>query len=191
MKKNNKIEKAVASHKKLVAEFEKNSVDVIIDIADAIIKTFKRGGVVYICGNGGSAADAQHIAAELVGRFECHRKPLPAVALTTDTSLLTSVANDYSFEDVFHRQVDAFVNKGDILWCISTSGKSTNVLAAAKKARKKGALVVAFTGEKDSPLERAANLCFCAGGDSAARNQEIHQLAYHIICGLVEDNLCK
>jgi D-sedoheptulose 7-phosphate isomerase len=191
MKKNKKIENIVASHKKLVAEFEKNSVDIIVTIANAITKAFKRGGTVYICGNGGSAADAQHIAAELVGRFECHRKPLPAVALTTDTSLLTSVANDYSFEDIFHRQVDAFVNKGDILWCISTSGKSPNILAAAKKGKKKGAVVVAFTGEKNSLLEKTANICFCAGGDCAARNQEIHQLAYHIICGLVEDDFYK
>ncbi len=189
MKKNRKIGQAIAAHKKAVAEFERNSVEVIVGIAEAITKTFKKGGTVYICGNGGSAADAQHIAAELVGRFELHREPLPAVALTTDTSLLTSVANDYSFEDIFHRQVDAFVNKGDILWCISTSGTSANVLAAAKAAKKKDALVIAFTGRRRSPLERTADLCFCAGDKSAARSQEIHQLAYHIICGLVEDCL--
>jgi D-sedoheptulose 7-phosphate isomerase len=193
MKKNikEKITKAVTSHKRVVDGLEKNSIDIIARIADAVAKSIKKGGAVYICGNGGSAADAQHIAAELVGRFEKNRRPLPAVALTTDTSLLTSVANDYSYDNIFVRQVSALVKKGDILWCISTSGSSPNILAAAKQAKIKNALVIAFTGKTNTPLEKIAELCFCAADDSAARSQEVHQLAYHIICGLVENYLCK
>ena len=193
MKKNafDKIQQAITEHKKLISHLEETGTEKLIEIAETITKSLKYGGSVYICGNGGSAADAQHIASELVGRFEMNRKALPAVALTTDTSLLTSVANDYDFKNIFARQVDSLVKQGDILWCISTSGKSANVLAAAKLARVKGAVVIAFTGSRKSPLEKASDICFCAGDDCTARAQEIHQLAYHIICGLIEQNLFK
>ncbi len=181
------ITETIETHKKLIAELEERGVETIAGIAEVIIKTLRRDGRVYICGNGGSAADAQHIAAELLGKFERHRRALPVVALTTNTSVLTSISNDYSFENVFVRQVEALVRKGDILWAISTSGSSENVIAAAKLAKEKGAGVVAFTGTADSRLEQIADVCFCANG-STARTQEIHQLAYHIICGLVERN---
>jgi D-sedoheptulose 7-phosphate isomerase len=180
------IETIIRTHKKMVAEFEADGLETIAAAADTITKVLKQGGRVYVCGNGGSAADAQHIAGELVGRFERERKGLPAIALTTDTSVITSISNDYGFENVFAKQVEALVKEGDILWAISTSGASANVIAAAELAKKKGACVLAFTGKSNSKLEQIADICVCANEKSTARSQEIHQLAYHIICGLVE-----
>ena len=179
------ITKTIETHKKMIAEFEATGVEAVIDAADTIIKALKQGGRLYICGNGGSAADAQHIASELVGRFQRERKALPVIALTTDTSAITSISNDYGYESVFARQVEALVKKDDILWAISTSGISPNVIAAAELAKEKGATVLAFTGRADSRLEKIADICFCAE-NSTPRSQEIHQLAYHIICELVE-----
>ena len=185
------VEAAIGVHKKMVAEFESGGTGTIAAAAEAIIKSLKQGGVVYICGNGGSAADAQHIAGELVGRFERERKGLAAIALTADTSVMTSISNDYGYENVFARQLEALVKKGDILWAISTSGSSANVVAAAEMAKKKGACVLAFTGRSESKLERIADICFCAADKSTARSQEIHQIAYHIICDIIEQNFCE
>ncbi len=185
------IIETIEIHKKMIAELQQNSIETIAAAAGAIIKAIKQNGTVYLCGNGGSAADAQHIAGELVGRFKRERKALPAVSLSTDTSILTSIANDYSYKNVFARQVEALVKEGDILWAFSTSGSSANVIAAAKLAKKKGACVLAFTGKTNSPLERIADICFCAANESTARGQEAHQLAYHIICDLVEQSFCE
>ncbi len=182
------LAEVIDAHRKTLAEFEAKSLDTIVAAAEAITKAIKQNGRLYICGNGGSAADAQHIAAELVGRFECERKGLPVIALTTDTSLITSVSNDYGYENIFARQVEALIKEGDILWAISASGASPNVIAAAQLAKGKGALILAFTGKADSELEQIADICFCANSQSAPRSQEIHQLAYHIICQLVEQN---
>ena len=173
-------------HKKGLADLEANYVEAIGQAAQLLIDCIGSGGCVYICGNGGSAADAQHIAAELVGRFVRERKGLPAVALTTDTSILTSVGNDYGFEQIFSRQVEALVNTGDVLWGFSTSGTSKNVLAAAKMAKEKGGFVLSFTGKKDSPLEKMSDVCICIEGPTATV-QEVHQVAYHIICDLAEE----
>lgn len=186
-----RITEAIETHKKMLAELQSMGMEVIASAVDAITKALQQKGRIYICGNGGSAADAQHIAAELVGRFERDRKALPAVALTTDTSLITSISNDDSFQNIFARQVEALVTGGDILWAISTSGTSANVIAAARLAKKKGACVLAFTGKANSELEQVADICLCAENESTARAQEIHQLAYHIICGLVEKNFCE
>ncbi len=183
------ITKAIETHKKMVAQLEPNGTKVLANAAKLIIKSLKQGGRVYICGNGGSASDAQHIAGELVGRFERQRKGLAAVALTTDTSVITSISNDYGYENVFARQIDALVQKGDVLWAISTSGASPNVIAAVKSAKKKNARVLAFTGIANSKLQHIADICFCANNKSTARSQEIHQLGYHIICDLVEKAL--
>ena len=172
-------------HKKVLADLEANCLEDIAIAAEMLIDCIRSGGCIYLCGNGGSAADAQHIAAELVGRFVRERKGLPAVALTTDTSNLTSIANDYGFEHVFRRQVEALVNEGDVLWAFSTSGTSKNVLAAAELAKEKGVAVLAFTGKKDSPLEKMADVCICVEGPTATV-QEIHQVAYHILCDLAE-----
>ena len=179
---------AIEIHQKMATELAEGGIEKIAGIAEAITKALEQGGTVYLCGNGGSAADAQHIAGELVGRFNRERKALAAVALSTDTSIITSIANDYDYEKVFARQAEALIRKGDILWAFSTSGSSANVIAAAKVAKEKGARVIAFTGRVNSRLEQMSDICFCAEAESTARSQEIHQLAYHIICDLVEQN---
>jgi D-sedoheptulose 7-phosphate isomerase len=183
------VKQAIQTHKRLVEQFEDAGIDVVVQMAEAIIGCFEKGRRVYLCGNGGSAADCQHIASELVGRFRRERTALPAVALSTDTSLLTSVGNDYGFEEVFRRQVEGLVEKGDILWALSTSGASANILAAARLAKEKGAKVLAFTGRSDSELERIAELCLCIDTPQTSSAQEIHQVAYHIICDLVDSRL--
>ena len=182
------IIETIETHKKMVAELQESGIETVVAAAEAITDSLKSNGRVYLCGNGGSAADAQHIAGELVGRFKRERKALAAVALTTDTSVITSISNDDSFEHTFVRQVEALVTEGDILWAISTSGTSANVIAAAELAKEKGACVLAFTGRSNSKLEQIADMCFCADDKSTARSQEIHQLAYHIICDLVEQS---
>ena len=157
----------IALHKRLLAQLEGRGLDATLAAAGLVIDCLKGGGRIYLCGNGGSAADAQHIAAELVGRFTRERKGLPAVALTTDTSILTSIGNDYGFEQVFARQVEALVRPGDILWAFSTSGASKNILAAAQKANALGAAILAFTGKPSSPLEAIADVCLCLDGPTA------------------------
>ena len=185
------IETVIQAHKKMIGHLQVGGIEPIAAAAQAIAHTFKQNGRVYICGNGGSAADAQHIASELVGRFQRERRALPAIALTTDTSAITSISNDYGYENVFVRQVEALVGQGDLLWVISTSGASPNVVAAARMAKKKGASVLAFTGKAGSLLQQTADICFCAEDESTARSQEIHQLAYHIICDVVERNFTE
>ena len=190
MKKNveQQIKAIIDRHKQMICELETGRLDVIANAAEILTTSIKNGGCVYICGNGGSAADAQHIAGELVGRFKRERKALPAVALTTDTSVITSISNDYSFDNIFTRQLEALVKSGDVLWAVSTSGCSANVVAAARLAKDKGAAVLAFTGRANSKLEQISDICFCAEDATTARSQEIHQLAYHIICDIVEQN---
>ena len=170
----------------MLTEFERNGIATVTAIAETIVDSLGSGGTVYVCGNGGSAADAQHVVGELVGRFQTERKALPAVALVTDGAVLTSIANDYGYERTFSRQVEGLVREGDIFWAFSTSGTSPNVVEAAKLAKVKKARVVAFTGRTDSTLEGLADICFCAADNATARCQEIHQLAYHLICDLVE-----
>ena len=182
------IQETLDAHKRMVDAFERAGTEAVVAAAEAIARALRRGGTLYLCGNGGSAADAQHIAGEFVGRFRAERKALPAVALSTDTSVLTCIANDYDYDAVFARQVEAYVKEGDILWGFSTSGTSANVLKAAEAARAKGARVIAFTGRPNSPLEALADICLCADAPLTARSQEIHQLAYHIICDLVEQS---
>jgi D-sedoheptulose 7-phosphate isomerase len=180
----------IQRHKKLLAEFEAQAQKVLPAAANLLIDCLEAGGCIFICGNGGSAADSQHIAAELVGRFRLERKALAAVALTTDTSILTAMANDYSFEQIFARQVEALAKEGDVLWAFSTSGTSKNVLAAAKLAKDKGLKILAFTGKSDTPLEKLADVCITLNGPTSTV-QEIHQLAYHILCDMVEARFAK
>jgi len=184
------IVEAIETHQRMIVDLRESGIEILAAAAEAIIKSLKQDGKVYLCGNGGSAADAQHIAGELVGRFERQRRALPAIALTTDTSVMTSIANDFGYENVFAKQVEALVREGDIFWALSTSGTSANVVEAAQLAKEKGACVVAFTGKTNSKLEQIADICFCADG-STARSQEIHQLGYHIICKLVEQCFCE
>ncbi len=155
-------------------------------IADRLIACFEAGGKVLILGNGGSAADAQHIAAELVGRFKRDRRALPAIALTTDTSILTAVANDIGAEQCFARQVEALVQTNDVVWALSVSGRSPNVLRGIEAARTRNAFRIAFTGLRGGALRELCDLCFVAEHESSDRVQEIHQLAYHLVCDRIE-----
>ncbi len=175
----------IADHLRLAARLEER-IDLLERFAAAIVQALESGRRVYLAGNGGSAADAQHIAAELVGRFMRERRALPATALTTDTSALTAIGNDYGFDAVFRRQVEALVEPGDVLWVLSTSGNSVNVLEAAAEAKRRGAVVLGFTGSTGGRLRPLCDLCLCVEHDASDRVQEIHQLAYHLICQRVE-----
>lgn len=146
------------------------------------------GHKVLFCGNGGSAADSQHLAAELVGRFVKERRSLPAIALTTDTSILTAVANDYAYDDVFARQVEGLGQAGDVLVGISTSGNSKNVVKAVEEAKKKGLKTIAFTGQGGGRLGELCDVTVAVPSKVTARIQEMHILAGHIICELVEED---
>ncbi|MFH1750954.1 MAG: D-sedoheptulose 7-phosphate isomerase [Candidatus Micrarchaeota archaeon] len=154
-----------------------------------LLAAFKAEKKLLICGNGGSAADSQHIAAELVGRFKKERRALPAIALSTDTSILTSLTNDYGYEIVFKRQVEAHGAAGDVLLALSTSGNSRNVLAAAEEARKRGIKVVALTGRDGGKLKRLADVCICVPSQETDKIQEVHIAIGHIICDLIEKSL--
>lgn len=179
------IEESVAVKQALAGSQAKT----ILKISDMLAHVLQHGGTMYLCGNGGSAADAQHVAAEFVGRFARERKALPAVSLTTNTSILTAVGNDYSFAEIFVRQVQAIVRKNDALVGISTSGKSVNVLNALREARKIGAITVGFTGSNAEEMLRYTDVCLCVPSNNTQRIQEAHILTWHIICDLVEQNL--
>jgi D-sedoheptulose 7-phosphate isomerase len=161
-------------------------VDRIAAIADRLAACLARGGTIYLCGNGGSAADAQHVAAEFVGRFLRERRPLPAVALTCNTSILTAVGNDYSFAEIFSRQVRAHATGQDCVVGISTSGRSPNVLAAVEAARAIGAFTIGFTGAAGHDLARLCDECFLAPSTYTPHIQESHLVAWHLICDQVE-----
>ena len=178
-----------ASLSEHLAVFDKvvtESAASIEECARILIQTVKAGAKVLICGNGGSAADAQHIAAEFVGRYETERRALPAIALTTDTSALTALANDYSFERVFSRQVEALASPGDCLIAISTSGNSPNVVAAVTEARKRGCTVVGMTGANGKKLASLSDACLLVPSVRTARIQEVHITVAHIWCEMID-----
>lgn len=160
----------------------------LVAIADQLVQALRRGNKVLLFGNGGSAADAQHIACELAGRFSRDREPLPAIALTTNTSSLTAIANDYGYEAVFARQLRGLVKKGDIVIGISTSGSSANVLLAIEEANRRGAVTVALTGQ-GGKLKELAHYVLPVPSTSTPRIQEAHITIGHIICHLVEEEL--
>ncbi|RMF85295.1 MAG: SIS domain-containing protein [Planctomycetota bacterium] len=155
-------------------------------VAAMLIQKIRDDHRIFVLGNGGSAADAQHIATELLGRFKRDRRALPALALTTDTSALTAVGNDLGFEQVFARQVRGLVRAGDVVWILSTSGNSPNVVAAAVAARQSGAVVVGFTGRGGGKLAEHCDHLIRIDHDSSDRIQEGHELAYHYLCERVE-----
>ena len=181
----NSISDQFEEHQRVVAAAGKQ-LDLLREVADRIIACFNQGGKLYLIGNGGSAADAQHIAAELIGRFKHDRKALPAIALTTDTSVLTAIANDIGSEHCFERQVQALVTQRDTVWALSVSGASPNVIRAMKRVRAIGALAIGFTGRSGVALERLCELCFRVDHTASDRVQEVHQLAYHVICDRIE-----
>jgi D-sedoheptulose 7-phosphate isomerase len=161
----------------------------VIEASELITKSFSSGGKLMLCGNGGSAADSQHIAAEMTGRFIKDRKPLPAIALTTDTSALTCIANDYSFEDVFARQISALGRLGDVLIAISTSGNSGNVIKAMHVANELSIKVIALTGRDGGRMKALADHSIIVPSNTTARIQEAHIFIGHMICGSVEIQL--
>ena len=164
-------------------------MSVIIKIAEIIIEAYRNGKKVILFGNGGSAADAQHITAELVGKYYLDRDPLPAVALTTNTSSLTAIGNGYSLDIVFTRQLKALGQKGDVVIGISTSGNSENVIQAFKVAREMGLITVGFTGKSGGKLRSVADHCLCIPSNDTPRIQEGHITIGHIICEIVEREL--
>lgn len=166
-----------------------DKIEVLTAIADAMKATLKSGGKILFCGNGGSAADSQHLAAEFVGRFSRERAGLPSIALTTDTSILTAVANDYGYEVVFSRQVEALARPGDMLVGISTSGNSPNVVAALERARGMKVVTVAFTGSGGGKMAAMADHLLAIDASETARIQETHILAGHMVCDWVESQL--
>ncbi len=186
-----KIRDTIGEARQALAGMEGPAVEAIGSIAEAAIAVLKAGCTILVCGNGGSAADAQHIAAELVGRFRRKRPGLACVALTTDGSILTSVSNDLQFEQVFARQVEALGRSGDLLWAISTSGNSPDVLAAAKAARARGMKVVGMTGSAGGELAKLSDVCFQAPADRTDLVQLLHQVAYHAVCELVDQEFAR
>ncbi len=179
------LKETAAAHERMAAA---NAVAPIVAVAEAITKTLKQGGAVLVFGNGGSAADAQHFAAELLGRFEKERKAYPAVALTTDTSALTAIGNDYGFDRVFARQLEALGKKGDVAIGITTSGNSPNVLRALETGNERGLTTVALTGSGGAAGSLATHH-IAVNEARTARIQEVHSTVLHVICELVEREL--
>lgn len=155
-------------------------------VVACVIKTLENGGKIVLCGNGGSAADAQHIAAELVGRFKQERRALPAIALTTDSSIITAVGNDYGYEEVFARQVAALATEHDLLWVLSTSGHSVNITKALEVARKVACTTVGFLGKSGGSALALCDVALVVPSEDTARIQEMHMLLYHAVCAAVD-----
>lgn len=165
----------------------KNQSENIEMAANVVIKSLQAGKKIIFCGNGGSAGDSQHLAAELMGRYKVDRKPLPAIALTVDTSAITAIGNDYGYENVFSRQLKGIGNKGDVLISISTSGKSENILRAIVEAKKMDIYVISFTGINDSEMKKLSDLSISAQSSETNHIQEMHIAIGQLICGIVED----
>jgi len=169
--------------------FVKKNLKTIISVVELIVEAFHEGNKVMLFGNGGSAADAQHIAAEFVNRFMIERPPLPAMALTTDTSVITSIGNDYKFDDIFLKQIKALGKEGDIAWGISTSGNSPNVLKALKEAKKMGLKTIGLTGKDGGKMAKMVDFLLNVESNVTARIQETHITLSHVICELVDIKL--
>jgi phosphoheptose isomerase len=179
------LSEAIALHERVRA----GGLDTAVAAADAIVASLQRGGKVLVFGNGGSAADAAHAAAELVGRFRRERRGFAAIALTADASVLTSVANDYGFDRVFARQIEALGQPGDIAFAITTSGESANAVRALEAARARQLTTIALTGRDGGPAGRLADVHVNVPSESTPRVQEVHRTLLHVICDLVETSL--
>jgi len=176
------LSEGLDAHRRLLDE----SQPIIIRVAEELLACLRRGNKILLCGNGGSAADAQHVAAEIVGRYTRERKGWPAIALTTDTSILTAVGNDYGYEKIFARQVEALATAGDVVVGISTSGNSPNVLLALDEARKIGCKTIGFTGGSGGRLSGVCDVCFTAPAKKTPNIQELHMVVWHAVCDWVE-----
>jgi D-sedoheptulose 7-phosphate isomerase len=180
------LKRSLEEHQAAIQSLLDASLEDIEATGRLICETLYSGNKILLCGNGGSAADAQHIAAELVGRYEQPRRAFPAISLTTDTSALTAISNDYGFEQVFARQVEALAVAGDLLIAISTSGKSPNIVNAAKKARAIGCKSIALTGCSGEPLASSCDLALVVASERTARVQEAHITIGHLWCEMVD-----
>jgi D-sedoheptulose 7-phosphate isomerase len=180
------IRKALRDSTKAKERFIEENISNLISFAEKIALAFTNDRKLMLCGNGGSAADAQHIAAEFINRYALERPPLPAIALTTDTSILSSIGNDYSFNEVFSKQIKALGVEGDILLALSTSGNSANVIAAVRAARSRGIYTVGLTGGDGGQLASLVDMALLVKSNITARIQETHILACHMICQLVD-----
>lgn len=180
------IHQAALHHKEAADGFFQHHTDALVALAKRVHTLFTENSTLLICGNGGSACDAMHIAGEFSGRFECERRGLPAIALSADSGVITAVGNDYGFERVFARQVEALGKPGDMLIALSTSGSSPNILAALATAREQKLHTVLLTGEKGQGQTAYADELFVVPSTNTARTQEIHMLALHMLAGLVE-----
>jgi len=183
------IEKLIKEDIDVKKRLLKNQLDNIAELARVMTATIKSGNKILLFGNGGSAADSMHIAAELVGRFKKERSAVPVIALSANTSILTALGNDYGFDSIFERQIEAFAEKGDMAIGISTSGKSKNVIRGISKASKLGLKTAALTGNKIGELSKIADLCIRVPSDNTPRVQEAHITIGHIVCELIEDAL--
>ena len=180
---------SIDTKQKLLAD--ENLLKRICDTVEVIVNAFKNGKRIYFCGNGGSAADAQHLAAEFSGRFYKDRKALPAEALHCNTSYLTAVANDYSFDDIYSRLIDGIGAQGDVLVGLSTSGNSVNIIKAFETARKNGMITIGFTGESGGQMKSLSDHLINIPSNDTPRIQESHIMVGHIICQLVEEKFFK
>lgn len=183
------VESAFSEHLTVVRQTVVALQDAIEKAAATVAQALKQDGMLLLCGNGGSASDCQHISAELVGRYKKDRRPLRAASLHTDTSSLTCIANDFGFDDIFSRQVEALGRKGDVLLAISTSGNSENVRRAMVKARENGLTVIALLGKGGGPCAALADQALVVPSNTTARIQEMHILIGHLICEMVEHEL--
>jgi D-sedoheptulose 7-phosphate isomerase len=184
-----KILKAFEDSAILKQEFIKKNVDLVIEVSKLLSCIFDRGNKLILFGNGGSAADASHIAGEFVNRFKKERPGLPAISLNTDLAVLTSIANDYDYSEVFSRQMKALAQEGDVVIAISTSGASLNILKAVDAAKKKKLKTIVFTGEKGTKLAAKADYAFAVPSRNTPRVQETHITLGHVICEMVEELL--
>lgn len=177
---------AIHEHVGLAQRLEMELANQVATLGRFLIDCAKQGGTIFWCGNGGSAADSQHLAAELIGRFQRERRAVASAALTTDTSILTAIGNDYSFDEIFSRQVEGVVRRGDVLVGISTSGNSQNVILAVRKAKEKGAVTIGLLGRDGGKLKPECDHSLVVPSSDTTRIQEMHILIGHILCDLVE-----
>ena len=183
----NMIKKELNAHKETVEKTVEVMIPQIEEASKMVIETLKNGNKVLLCGNGGSASDAQHISAELTGRYKTERRGLASIALTTDTSALTAISNDYGYNRVFDRQVEALIREGDLLIGLSTSGESLNVISALLLAKDMGANTLGFSGKGGGKMNYVCDLNMVVPSDDTPRVQEMHILIGHIICQAVDD----
>ena len=179
--------KLIAEHNQTIEAMQAECLDDISRFAEACRSAIASGRTIYLMGNGGSACDCQHFAAELVGRFQKERQAMAAVAMTTDTSILTALGNDYGFDVIFSRQVEALVRPGDLVVGISTSGNSANIMKALEKANERGAVTDGLTGRSGGKMKSLCDICICIPSDVTARIQEAHLLVEHLVCQRIEE----